>query len=104
MTVERKAAKPPDDFWSREIRLLVFPWSEVREITQDFIQEVYADGPAAPRLSKADLCFRSQAPISLLPATGMNNSGGIRALGDTVKEYNELAVFIGDVIEAQRSR
>ena len=104
MEIEMKKSKTPEYLWSHEIRLWVLPWSEVTGITQNFIRESCGMEPSVLRLSEAVMSRRSGPPISLLPATDMTNFGGIRALGDTVEPYNDLAVFIGAVIEAQRSR
>ncbi len=104
MEIGMKESKTPVYTWSHEIRLWVIPWSEVTGITQNFIREGYGMEISELRLSEAVMSRRSGEPISLLPATDMTNFGGIRALGDTVEPYNDLAVFIGAVIEAQRSR
>ncbi len=102
MEIGRKESETPGYAWSYEIRLLVLPWSEVAGITQNFIREGDGIPPSVLRLSEAVMCSRSGERISLLPAADMNQSGGIRALADTVEAYHDLAVFIGAVIEAQR--
>ena len=101
MEFERKGSKTPQYEWSHELRLRVLPWSEVTEITQNFIREGDGMEPSVLRLSEAVMSRRSGESIRLLPATDMTNSGGIRALGDKVERYNDLTVFIGAMIEAQ---